>query len=305
MKFATLTINDIQHEYIKMYKAELEKATNGRIQVEIFPAGQLGGAPRQTEGLRLGTIEAAMGPAELFVGADQRMQVLAMGGLFKNMEHANKVVNNATARQALFDMSAQRGMIGIGINVYDMQGFVSKQPITKLADFSGKRIRVLAAENEQASVAALGGAPVPMSLPEVLPALQQGTIDGVNSVLGVFAAFRYYDVAPNLVETALWALVSPAFVSKAWFDKLPPDLQAAVRDTGKKIEADVHKWQLARIASDKKLWVEKGGRIVQLSPTDQAEAEKRVNEAIQKVIVKTAPVKEFYDKIKSVATSVN
>src|SRR5262245_14039389 len=81
MKFATLTINDIQHEYLKMYKAELEKATNGRIQVEIFPAGQLGGAPRQTEGLRLGTIEAAMGPAELFVGADQRMQVLAMGGL--------------------------------------------------------------------------------------------------------------------------------------------------------------------------------------------------------------------------------
>src|SRR5882672_10088268 len=66
MKFATLTINDIQHEFIKMYKAELEKATNNRIKVDIYPAGQLGGAPRQAEGLRLGTIEAATGPAELF-----------------------------------------------------------------------------------------------------------------------------------------------------------------------------------------------------------------------------------------------
>src|SRR5512145_977535 len=59
MKFATLTINDIQHEFIKLYKAELEKATNNRIKVDVYPAGQLGSAARQAEGLRLGTIEAA------------------------------------------------------------------------------------------------------------------------------------------------------------------------------------------------------------------------------------------------------
>ena len=82
MKFATQTINDMQHEYIKVYKGELEKATNNRIRVEIYPASQLGGAQRQVEGLRLGTIEAAIGPSELFFGADPRFQVLAMAGLF-------------------------------------------------------------------------------------------------------------------------------------------------------------------------------------------------------------------------------
>ena len=65
LKFATQTINDVQHEFIKIYKTELEKATNNRIRVNIYPASQLGGAQRQTEGLRLGTIEAATGPAEL------------------------------------------------------------------------------------------------------------------------------------------------------------------------------------------------------------------------------------------------
>ena len=93
MKFATLTINDVQHEYIKLYKEELEKATGGKIKVEIYPAGQLGGAPRQTEGLRLGTIEAAIGPSELFFGADRRFQVLALAGLFKNNEHARKALD--------------------------------------------------------------------------------------------------------------------------------------------------------------------------------------------------------------------
>jgi TRAP-type C4-dicarboxylate transport system substrate-binding protein len=53
--------------------------------------------------------------------------------------------------------------------------------VTSLPGFSGKRIRVLATESEQAMIKALGGAPVPMSLPEVLPALQQGTLDGVNA----------------------------------------------------------------------------------------------------------------------------
>ena len=93
MKFATLTINDVQHEYLKNFKAELEKVTNDRIRVEIYPAAQLGGAPRQTEGVRLGTIEAASGPAELFVGADPRFQVLAMAGLFKDNDHARRVID--------------------------------------------------------------------------------------------------------------------------------------------------------------------------------------------------------------------
>src|SRR5262245_55953954 len=49
MKLATLTINDSQHEFLKMYKAEIEKVSNGRIKAEIYPAGQLGNAQRQSE----------------------------------------------------------------------------------------------------------------------------------------------------------------------------------------------------------------------------------------------------------------
>lgn len=61
MKFATLTINDVQHEYMKNFKAELETRTQNRIRVDLYPVGQLGGAPRQTEGLRLGTKRKARG----------------------------------------------------------------------------------------------------------------------------------------------------------------------------------------------------------------------------------------------------
>jgi len=303
MKFATQTLNDMQHEYIKVYKTELEKATNNRIKVEVYPASQLGGAQRQTEGLRLGTIEAAIGPVELFVGADQRLQVPALAGLYKDRAHLQRVVEVPAFRQAIFDVGAARGMIGLSLDAYDMQSFVFKVPVTTVAGFAGKRIRVLASDGEQSAVAALGGSGVPMSLPEVLPALQQGTIDGVNSVLGVFVAFRYYDAAPNMVDTALWPILSVAFVSKAWFDRLPPDLKKIVLETGSRIEPELLKWQIARIDVDNKAWTDKGGKITKLS--DQDEAVRRTSAAAQAVVAKTAPLKEFYDKLKAITASVN
>jgi TRAP-type transport system periplasmic protein len=305
MKFATLTLNDLQHEYIKVYKRELEKATNNRIRVDIYPAGQLGGAPRQTEGLRLGTIEAAVGPAELFVGADPRFQALAMAGLFTSIEHARKAMTVPEVRQAVFDVAAQRNLLAIGINTYDLQDFVFKQPVTKLADFTGKRVRVLASEGEQAQVNALGAAAVPMSLTEVLPALQQGTIDGVNSVKGVFVAFKYYDAAPNLLQTQLWPLVSVALVSKAFYDRLPSDLQKAVRETGAKIEPELDQWQIERIAADTTAWTEKGGKITRLSPAEQDEAVRRTTAALQPILDKNVPLKEFYTKVKTGAGKAN
>jgi TRAP-type C4-dicarboxylate transport system substrate-binding protein len=304
MKFATQTINDLQHEYIKVYKAELEKATNNRIRVDAYPASQLGGAQRQVEGLRLGTIEAAIGPSELFVGADQRFQVMAFPGLFKNNDHARRVLDTPQARKTIVDMATSRGVIPIGLNVYDQQSFTFKQPVSKLADFSGKRLRVLASESEQGAVVALGGSAVPMSLPEVLPAIQQGTIDGATSVLGVWVAFRYYDAAPHMLDTGLWALIPVALVSKVWHDRLPADLQKAVRETGQKIEAQLYQWQTARIEADRKAWLEKGGKIEKLSAAEQEEAARRVNAAIQPILAKNANLKTFYESMKAAAETV-
>jgi TRAP-type C4-dicarboxylate transport system substrate-binding protein len=304
MKFTTQTLNDLQHEYIKVFKTEIEAATKGRIKVQAYPASQLGGAQRQTESLRLGTIEAAIGPAELFVGADQRFQGLAMGGLFTSMDQARAAVQTDGVRKAVSDVAAERKLLLIGINLYDLQSFTFKTPVTTLDGFKGKRIRVLASEGEQSMVRALGGSAVPMSLPEVLPALQQGTIDGVNSGQGVFVAFKYYDAAKNMLQTHLWAIVSITLVNKAWFDRLPPDLQKAVRDTGLKVEKEMNKYQAARLIKDSDAWKSHGGKIVHLSAAEQAEAVKRSTTAIQPILDKNAGLKDFYGKVKAAVATV-
>ena len=267
MKFATQTLNDMQHEYIKVYKTELEKATNNRIKVEVYPASQLGGAQRQTEGLRLGDHRGRDRP-----GRAVRRRRPAL-------RRCRRSPGSTRTGQHL-----QRCGRGPGIPPGDLRrrgrarhGRVeSSTPMTCSRSCSRRRSprsRISPASASacsrpmasRAPVAALGGSGVPMSLPEVLPALQQGTIDGVNSVLGVFVAFRYYDAAPNMVDTALWPILSVALVSKAWFDRLPPDLKKIVLETGSKIEPELLKWQITRIDTDTKAWTDKGGKIVKLA----------------------------------------
>ncbi len=227
-----------------------------------------------------------------------------MAGLFKDLAHVRRAILVPQVRQAVSEIANARGLVLIGMVVYDTQSFVFKAPVTKLADFAGKRIRVLASEGEQAQVNALGGSSVPMSLGEVLPALHQGTIDGANSGIPVFVAFKYYDSATNLLDTHLWAIVTLNLVSKSWYDRLPADLKKAVTDAGAKVEPENHKWVEARLVQDTNTWKERGGKIVNLSPAEQEEAERRVTAAIQPVLDKSAPLKEFYGKIKAGAATV-
>jgi TRAP-type C4-dicarboxylate transport system substrate-binding protein len=305
MKFGTQTRNDPHEEFMKEYKAELEKATNNRIRVDIYTAAQLGSAPRQVEGLRLGTIEAAIGPGELFVGADPRFQVMAMPGLFKGMDHARHVMASPPMHQAIADIAASRNLVLVGITAYTFQSFAFKDAVTQIADFSGKRIRVLASQSERNAVAALGGSPIAMALPEVLPALQQGTIDGVNAGLGVFVPFKYYDIAPNILDSHLWSIISISLVSKVWYDKLPPDLQKAVVEAGAKIETTVDKWVDERTEAQTKTWKTQGGKIAEFSPAEQAEATKRVTAAIQPMLDSNPDLKKVYDAIKAASAKIN
>jgi TRAP-type C4-dicarboxylate transport system substrate-binding protein len=301
MKFGTQTQNDVQHEYMKLFKTKLEAASGKRIRVDLFPASQLGPFPRQLEGLRLGNIEALTGPFEFYVGIDRRFQTTAMAGLFDNNEHMRKVADNPKFRKIMQDIGDSKGVNVAAFIVYDMQYFGFKQPANSLADFKGRRVRVLASEAEQAAVQSLGAASIPMALPEVLPALQQGTIDGVTSGLTIFTSLRYYDAAPHLVETKLWGILTGVLVSKVWLARQPKDLQKIILDTAKGIEAENHAWNVKNLENARGVWTKNKGTFSKLSAAEQADAQKRTIDATLKVLAKYPPVKATYDQIKAVA----
>lgn len=271
MKLSTATLNDAQHEWIKRFAAAMEKKSNGRIKAEIYPASQLGSIPRQIEGAQLGSIQVWVGPPEFLVGVDSRFELLSVPGLFPSEAVALKAITDPEFDKAFLAMGTPKGLIGLGLFYTGPVAFSMRMPVRTVADLKGKKVRVLASPFQTQQMTKLGGTGVAMSLGDVLPAIQQGTIDGALSAVGVFTALQYYDAAKYLTESSHAYIFSLATVSKRWFDSLPPDLQAMVLTTGREVATEVIPWGLTFLEEQRKAWVAKGGEYMHFAPADIAE----------------------------------
>jgi len=299
-KCSTATINDVQHELCKRYVARLEKRTNGVIKGQTFPASQIGSIPRMIEGVQLGTIEGWIGPPDFLVGVDPRFQVLTAPFLFNDMDHAFRVLNDQEFRDKFLVMAEGKGLKGVSLIPYGPASFVSRTPIRTPDDMKGKKYRVLATPIETAMVAALGATGVPMPLGEVLPALQQGAVDGVQSALTVFTTFKYYDVVKYHANTNHYVITSIMTVSKKWFDTLPADLQKAVVEEGAAVQPELLPWTKNFYEEAVKVWKDKTKEgWIELTPEQRAAFRQRMEGVDEKVAAQVPGVKEWLDLLRA------
>ena len=299
MKLATATLNDGQHEWMKRFAAAIEMKSGGRIKAELYPASQLGSIPRMIEGVQLGSIQMFIVPPEFFVGVDQRFELMSAAGLFESEAHAVRVTNDPEFSKAFLAVGANKGLIGTSLFIGGPSAFATRFPFRTLADIRSKKIRVFASPFQIDQITRLGGTGVPMSLGDVLPALQQGTIDGALGAIQVFAAFAYYDTTKYMNETGHAFVFSEAVMSKRWFDTLPADLQAMVLATAHEAGTEVNPWEVDYLARQRKTWVDKGGELDVLSAADKAELWAKTG-TIGDDIVKTKPeLKPLWDQLKA------
>ena len=270
MKFGTATVNDAQHHYLLLYKDALEKASKGRIEVQVYPASQLGAIPVEIQGVQLGSIQAFMGPVDFFTGIDQRFGVFSAPMLFKDEANAAATVHDPALEAKLLQIAAPKGLVGMATMSVGASHYAAKKPILTLADFQGKKLRINGSDLERAKMAKLGATGVAMALSEVMPALDQGVIDGTISGWAVFVPFKMYTLVHVVTVTNDTMLISVAMVSKRWLDGLPPDIQKLVLDTGHAIEAEAQAWDVQSLKTLEQQWVQNGGEVHKLSDADLA-----------------------------------
>ena len=221
LKWAVVTRGDMQEKFGHKLAEILPKATNGRVEVKVFPGGQLGSPAAMIEGLQLGTIEGYENPADFFVGVDSRFGKFSIPFLFKSTDHANKVL----ARSGTQRVRAQYGRVQ-GHRRCQSRGrrrvalLRRQEAAESIADFKGMKLRVNATPAERARMGALGATAVPMGLPEMITSLQNGVIDGTMSGMSIYTNFNLQNVGKTLLETHDTLLISFGGLSKAWLDKL-------------------------------------------------------------------------------------
>ena len=218
MKITLPTINEAQHLLAKNFAAAVEKDSGGRIKGEVYPASQLGSIPRQIEGVQFGAIQAAVIPPEFFVGVDERFEVMAAPGLADSMQHALRMTADPEMLKLMLGLGANKGLHGVGMFVTQMSSTVSRTPIRHLDDFKGKKIRVFASQFQTTAFERLGATPVAMTLGDVLPAIQQGAIDGALAGMTVYTNFHYQDAAKYVTENDQPAVFIIVEVSKKWYE---------------------------------------------------------------------------------------
>jgi TRAP-type transport system periplasmic protein len=272
MKLSTATVNDTQHEWFKRFVALVEKDSGGRIKGEIYPASQLGPIPRQIEGVQFGSIQGWMGPPEFLVGVDERFEAMSAPGLFSSGDQVMKVIHDPPIQKMIYGLGVSKGLVGVGFAPIGPSSILSKKQVLKLADLAGMKIRVLASPFQLELIRRMGGSPIAMTLADVLPGLQQGTIDGTLTTVTIYTTMHYYDVGKFIIETDQPYVNSLTVMSKRWMDSLPPDLQKVVIDAGTKVTAEIGPYVKEFFAEQKKVFTTTGGGTISQLPQAEHEA---------------------------------
>jgi TRAP-type transport system periplasmic protein len=270
MKLSTATINDTQHEWFKRFAAAVEKDSGGRIKGEIYPASQLGPIPRQIEGVQFGSIQAYMGPPEFLVGVDARYEALSAPGLFTSTDQAVRVINDPAVQKLFFGLGEKKGLVGIGFAPIGASSMALKGEVHHLADLNGKKIRVLASQFQLEMVRRMGASPIAMTLGDVLPAIQQGAIDGALGAIIVWTTMQYQDAAKYVLVNEQPYLNSIIVMSRKWLFGLPPDLQKIVLDAATRTSRNIVPFVKEWVAKQYDIWKTRGGVLIRLPPDEQA-----------------------------------
>ena len=271
MKMTLPTLNDPSYFYAKSYAAAIEKDSGGRIKTQIFPASQLGSIPRQIEGTQFGAIQCALIPPEFFVGVDERFEVMAAPGLVNSMEHGERLAADPAVLKVMLGLGANKGLHGVALFMNAPSSVISKSPIRHLADFKGKKIRVLASPFQTQALDRLGATPVAMTLGDVVPAMQQGAIDGAVGGIVVWTPMHFIDAAKYVTETGQPAVYAIVEISKTWYDSLPADLQKIVDEDAATQQTAIYPVAIGIVNKARKGWTDSGGELISLPPEEQAQ----------------------------------
>ncbi|OVZ56902.1 hypothetical protein CDO44_20035 [Pigmentiphaga sp. NML080357] len=269
MKLGTSTLQDSQHQWMIDFAKLVEAKSEKRIKVEVYPASQLGATPRLIEQTQMGTIQGCVAPPEFFGGINKAFSVLSAPARFADLEHTARTLSDPKLNDYMLKVGEKKGLKGLGLFISGPSAFCTRSPWRKPEDFKGAKVRVLAAKLQQDQISALGATPIPMPPSEILPALQQGTLDAVMSCIPVMEGLGYMDGAKYFIESNHGIIASVAAISQEWFEELPQDLQQIVQAAGKEATQSVKQFSIDDVADAKAQWVKKGGELVRLSDAER------------------------------------
>lgn len=250
----------------KVFVPYIEGESKGRIKVELYPNGQLGGDREMSESVQMGVIQMALPDVAVLAGFDKRFQIIGMPYLFKDRETAFEALDGELG-QKLNETLLPKGMMGLGYMESGMRHVTnSKLEVLSPADIKGMKIRTMENPMHIAYFKLLGANPTPMSWGELYTALQQGTVDGEENPLAMVWDGKFYEVQKYLSTTGHVFSATILLTNKKFIDNLPEDLRKIVLEGAHRFALEDRVTIAAMEKDFEKQLKEKGMQITVLTP---------------------------------------
>ncbi|MEC4720086.1 sialic acid TRAP transporter substrate-binding protein SiaP [Noviherbaspirillum sp. CPCC 100848] len=190
------------HKWSVWAAGEIGKRTNGKYQIDVFPASQLGKENDINQGLALGTVDIIISGSSFASKSYPPIGVTYYPYVFRDADHLLKYTKSDVYRDLTKGYEEKTGNRIVATTYYGARQTTSNKPIAKCADMKGLKIRVPDVPAYLAMPRACGANTSPIAFAEVYLALQNGTVEAQENPLTTIEAKKFYEVQKNIVLTA-------------------------------------------------------------------------------------------------------
>jgi C4-dicarboxylate-binding protein DctP len=254
------------------FKQLAEKATNGRVKVEVYPNSQLYKDKEELEALQLGAVQmlapsmAKFGPLGV-----KEFEAFDLPYIFPGKEALNSVTEGPIGKGMLQKLEP-KGITGLAFWDNGFKVMSANKPLHLPADFKGLKLRIQSSKVLDAQMRALGANPQVLAFSEVYQALQTGVVDGTENPPSNMYTQKMHEVQKHVTLSNHGYLGYVVIVNKKFWDGLPADIRASLD----KAMAAATTFEKAIAQRDNDLAMEairKTGKtaVYSLTPAEQAE----------------------------------
>lgn len=241
------TVSNISHPILKgvytgyAIRDELWKRTGGKIYIDYKPLAQLGGEVEVLNQLQMGAIQGMGVSSVAAVNLGPRFGLINLPFLVDSFDKLDKFIASGKLFEHYMQAMEHQGIIGIDITGYGNYGWASTKPVRTIEDAKKLKFRIAEAAVNRLNYKQWGMNPVVMPWPDVPVSLKQGVINGLDhtpmvcNITKKFEVAKYYTYLDYAQGLFIWIF------NKAWFNKLPKDLQATFKAVVRDVSADIRK----------------------------------------------------------------
>jgi len=274
----------ILHMTATHFKEIVERETNGRYKIEIYPAFQLGNLVESIEMIKNGDVELS----GVILGANYapELSFIDLPNSVPTIDAAYKLYAESSFRETVDRILRDNNIELLSFGPAFFREMTSNVPVRTIDDFRGINIRTLENPLHMEYWSTLGANPTPLAWSETYVGLQQGLVDAQENPYDSIYAAKLYEVQKYVINTHHILYTSPIMANKAFFDSLPAEDREIFRKAGKETEKYTFETAKSIVDDLKQKLIDEGMEVIDL-PEETLNAMKE----------KAAPV---YDSVRKI-----